>query len=254
MPLSYLSGQNTYGQIGVGTKRNVYEPILVRELIYDSKLVSVSAGGSHTLAVCDTTGPGSEVDRTVFSWGNGGSGRLGLCKTSWGTDARDQMLPRRIRYLTNKRVIRAYAGGAHSIALVRARAFPSPHTPTTTFLVLCDLLPLLRPFLSVQVGEDETGEEQAGGKNSSGGKIFVWGEGKDGQLGNDHNFEVHRPQLLKELIYMFVEVGVFWNDFCVPVCFLLPLSRPLAGFLLCFLLRFRCASSCPLLLDLASPL
>jgi hypothetical protein len=171
--MPYGWGQNTKGQIGVGTKRNVYEPILVRELIYDSKVLYLSAGGSHTLAVCDTTGPGNELDRTVWSWGCGGSGRLGLCKTSWGTDDREQLLPRRIRYLTNKRVIRAYAGGAHSIALV---------------------------------GEDESGEEQVGGKNTKGGKIFVWGEGKDGQLGNDFNWEVHRPQFLKEAKFMFLDI------------------------------------------------
>jgi alpha-tubulin suppressor-like RCC1 family protein len=132
----------------------VYLPLLIRDLTYDSEVQQISAGDAHSLAVCLTTASGGKrQEDTVYSWGEGANGRLGLCRTAYGTDPKTRLLPQRIRYLNNKGVISVSAGGAHSIALV--------------------------------------------GSKGISGKIWVWGEGRDGQLGNDFAFEIHRPQYQK---------------------------------------------------------
>jgi alpha-tubulin suppressor-like RCC1 family protein len=58
------------GQLGLGSDATVYVPTRVEALPPGKRAVAVAAGGVHSLALCD--------DGTVFSWGSGQGGRLGL--------------------------------------------------------------------------------------------------------------------------------------------------------------------------------
>lgn len=44
------------------------------------------------------------------------------------------------------------------------------------------------------------------GEEGEVGQVYAWGQGKDGQLGTDHTFEVHRPQLLKNMKFAIVSM------------------------------------------------
>jgi len=71
--------------------------------LHGRRVDSLSAGRSHTLAVCS--------DGTVFAWGAGGHGRL-------GTGSRgDAPAPVEIRALAGRRVFLVSAGGEHSLAV-----------------------------------------------------------------------------------------------------------------------------------------
>merc|ERR1712166_1219263 len=62
-------GLNKSGQLGVADTENRWMPTLVTGL-QGKQVAHVAAGGSHT--ICTT------ADGSVFTWGNGAFGQLGL--------------------------------------------------------------------------------------------------------------------------------------------------------------------------------
>ena len=84
---AYAWGDNTYGQLGVGTSSEQHAPVMVRkpdrntypDLPEDFTYLQVSAGASHSLAV------GS--DGNVYAWGYNGNGRLGDGTSSYSRSA-----------------------------------------------------------------------------------------------------------------------------------------------------------------------
>ena len=73
------------------------------EALAGRRVVAVSAGASHSLAVT--------ADGAVWSWGNGGQGRLGH------GDEQNQLLPKKIEAFAGRRVIAVSAGVVHSLAI-----------------------------------------------------------------------------------------------------------------------------------------
>jgi len=67
-------------------------------------LYAVSAGIAHRLAIT--------TDGSVWSWGNGGRGKLGH------GDQQHQLLPKKIEAFTGQRVVAVSAGSRHSIARI----------------------------------------------------------------------------------------------------------------------------------------
>jgi len=91
-------GNSGSGQLGDGTTTTRTTPVQVSGL---SGVVSVGAGGSHSLAV--------KADGTVWSWGNNGSGRLGDGTTTTRTT------PVQVSGLSG--VVSVGAGSSHSLAV-----------------------------------------------------------------------------------------------------------------------------------------
>ena len=69
-------GRNSYGSLGTGDTNRRSSPVQVGALTNWSKIVGCSREGySHTIAV--------KTDGTLWSWGHGGLGQLGLGNTSY---------------------------------------------------------------------------------------------------------------------------------------------------------------------------
>ncbi|OYU30968.1 MAG: hypothetical protein CFE39_10735 [Comamonadaceae bacterium PBBC2] len=60
----WTQGSNDFGQLGVGTMPNVYEPVLI-----GTDYTQISAGGVHTVAL--------KSDSSLWAWGDGRAGSLG---------------------------------------------------------------------------------------------------------------------------------------------------------------------------------
>ena len=71
----YVTGSNTYGQFGNGTRQDSNVP--VKANITDVK--EIIAGGNHIVAI--------KNDNSVWSWGAGGQGQL------WNAKIGDELLP-----------------------------------------------------------------------------------------------------------------------------------------------------------------
>jgi alpha-tubulin suppressor-like RCC1 family protein len=112
-------GYGASGQLGLGVvptatySRHSPSPIKLPEGV---RIASASAGEAHSLAV--------SVDGRLYSFGFGGSGRLGH-----GADTTDRPIPKLVDALVGVDVRMAAAGAAHSVALTddgRIFTFGSP--------------------------------------------------------------------------------------------------------------------------------
>ena len=95
----YAWGDNTYGQLGIGSTAEAGTPVLVAAL---TGVKDVQAGGSHALAL--------KQDGTVWSWGQNLMRELGASH-----DAGDRLAPVQVAGLTD--IVAIAAGDLHAMAL-----------------------------------------------------------------------------------------------------------------------------------------
>ena len=102
-------GDGCWGQLGHGDQDRQLLPKKVETFSAGQRVVAVSAECSHSLALT--------ADGAVWSWGNGGNGRLGH------GDQHIQPLPKKVEALAGQRVVAVSAGGFHSLAITAHGAF-----------------------------------------------------------------------------------------------------------------------------------
>ena len=90
------------GRLGHGDVQNQWQPKKV-EAFAGQRIVTVSAGGAHSLALT--------ADGSVWSWGYGWNGRLGH-GDQWG-----QREPKKVEAFAGQRVVAVSAGRNHNLAL-----------------------------------------------------------------------------------------------------------------------------------------
>jgi len=95
-------GQGGFGRLGHGDYQSQPLPKKI-EALAGRRVIVASAGETHNLAIT--------ADGAVWSWGGGGSGKLGH------GDRQDQPLPKKIEALVGRRVVAVSAGDDHSLAL-----------------------------------------------------------------------------------------------------------------------------------------
>jgi len=127
-------GYGACGRLGHGDEQDQLLPKKV-EALPDRRVVAVSAGGAHSLALT--------ADGTVWSWGGGGFGQLGH------GDQQHQWQPKEVEAFATQRVVATSAGTDLCIAI------------------------------------------------TSDGAIFTWGEGRHGCLG--HGVDLSNQLLPKKV-------------------------------------------------------
>jgi alpha-tubulin suppressor-like RCC1 family protein len=172
-------GAGTYGQVGDGRTSMSTTPMEVGGSLAGRRAKAIAAGGAHTLCV--------SREGTVFAWGRGSVGQLGSGAqddSPWPTEIGGLLRGRRIKQVA--------AGGEHSLALTedgRVLAFGSS-SHGQLGIGSQDSFRLL-PVEVVGVLAAPAGElvkSVAAGQLHSlaltdGGKIYAWGSGRSGQLG-----------------------------------------------------------------------
>ena len=107
-------GAGLNGRLGHGDTQRQLLPKKVEALV-GRRVVAVSAGGEHSLALT--------ADGALWSWGEGNFGRLGH------GDTQTQLLPKKVEALAARRVVSVSAGMCHSIARTARRGAPPPGPP-----------------------------------------------------------------------------------------------------------------------------
>ena len=95
-------GRGDEGQLGHGVQQDTELPGKI-EALAGQRVVVVSAGGSHSLAIT--------ADGAVWSWGSGDDGRLGH------GDTQLQLLLKKVEAFAGRSVIAVSAGDSHSLAI-----------------------------------------------------------------------------------------------------------------------------------------
>ena len=94
-------GEGAWGKLGHGNEQDHRQPKKI-EAFAGQRVVAVSAGGAHSLALT--------ADNALWSWGDGDDGRLGH------GNREGQLLPKKVEALADQRVVAVLAGGYHSLA------------------------------------------------------------------------------------------------------------------------------------------
>ena len=201
-------GRNSSGQLGDGSSTDQVYPVLVSTLAGQSALEGrevsrISAGGSHSLALCS--------DGAVVAWGENGNGQLGNDTT---VDAVQPGLVNTVvglSALAGKVVTQISAGGAHSLALSDDGSVAA--WGSNAYGQLGDATTIERhlpvavdtaPGTSYLAGRQAN--RIAAGKNHSVAgctdlTVCTWGLGSNGQLGASSSVNHSSPVALTSITY-----------------------------------------------------
>ncbi|XP_021794125.1 E3 ISG15--protein ligase HERC5 isoform X3 [Papio anubis] len=168
-------GQNLHGQLGVGRKFPSTTTPQIVEHLAGVPLAQISAGEAHSMAL--------SMSGNVYSWGKNEFGQLGLGHT----ESKDS--PSLIEALDNQKVEFLACGGSHSALLTQdgllftfgaGKHGQLGHNSTQNELRPC----LVAELVGNRVTQIACGRWHTLAYVSDLGKVFSFGSGKDGQLGN----------------------------------------------------------------------
>uniref|UniRef100_A0A2K6A217 HECT and RLD domain containing E3 ubiquitin protein ligase 5 n=1 Tax=Mandrillus leucophaeus TaxID=9568 RepID=A0A2K6A217_MANLE len=168
-------GQNLHGQLGVGRKFPSTTTPQIVEHLAGVPLAQISAGEAHSMAL--------SMSGNIYSWGKNEFGQLGLGHT----ESKDS--PSLIEALDNQKVEFLACGGSHSALLTQdgllftfgaGKHGQLGHNSTQNELRPC----LVAELVGNRVTQIACGRWHTLAYVSDLGKVFSFGSGKDGQLGN----------------------------------------------------------------------
>uniref|UniRef100_A0A7N9DAD0 HECT and RLD domain containing E3 ubiquitin protein ligase 5 n=1 Tax=Macaca fascicularis TaxID=9541 RepID=A0A7N9DAD0_MACFA len=168
-------GQNLHGQLGVGRKFPSTTTPQIVEHLAGVPLAQISAGEAHSMAL--------SMSGNIYSWGKNEFGQLGLGHT----ESKDS--PSLIEALDNQKVEVLACGGSHSALLTQdgllftfgaGKHGQLGHNSTQNELRPC----LVAELVGNRVTQIACGRWHTLAYVSDFGKVFSFGSGKDGQLGN----------------------------------------------------------------------
>ncbi|KAM9086669.1 E3 ISG15--protein ligase HERC5-like isoform 1-T1 [Megaptera novaeangliae] len=179
-------GRNLDGQLGVGRKFASNPTPQIVEHLSGVPLVQISAGEAHSMAL--------SLSGNVYSWGRNDCGQLGLGHT----DSKDS--PSLIEVLDNQKVDFLACGGSHTALLTKdglvftfgaGKYGQLGHNSTQNELRPC----LVTGLAGNIVTQIACGRQHTLAYVSDLGKVFSFGSGKEGQLGNGgtHNQLIPHP-------------------------------------------------------------
>ncbi len=176
-------GSNSTGQLGINSTVRSSTPVQVvaTGALSGKKVIAVSAGNSHSLALC--------TDGTVYAWGSNSEGQLG------NTSLTNSLVPVAVTtsgVLSGKTVVAIAAGGSHSVALCASGELVTWGAGTSGQLGNNAAVNQSSPVLVDQTGTiagKSVVSISAGSNHTtclcSDGTVFAFGGNSSGQLGNN---------------------------------------------------------------------
>ncbi|XP_042557790.1 E3 ISG15--protein ligase HERC5 [Dipodomys spectabilis] len=182
-------GQNLYGQLGVGKTLSSSPTPQIVEHLAGVPLIQISAGETHSMAL--------SMSGNIYSWGKNDFGQLGLGHT------KNKDFPSLIEAVDNQKVEFVACGGSHTALLTQdgllftfgaGKYGQLGHNSTQNKLSPC----LVTELHGHRVTQIVCGRWHTLAYVSDVGKVFSFGFGKEGQLGNDgkHNQLIPLPMKL----------------------------------------------------------
>jgi alpha-tubulin suppressor-like RCC1 family protein len=104
-------GRNNYGQLGISSFEDQFTPQLVPSIIHSHRVISITCGSEHTLALTDAS--------TVLTWGWSEHGQLGH------GDEENKCFPCVVTALAGKKVVTIMSGNGFSMAQVSNKSSPN---------------------------------------------------------------------------------------------------------------------------------
>lgn len=175
-------GDNSWGELGDGSRRTRGEPSVVPKL---ERIVAVAAGYLHSLALAD--------DGTVWAWGDNHFGQLGVASPAWS------VTPVRVPGV-KARAIRA--GFFHTLAIDADGQLWSWGQNEQGQLGDANLAPRSQPRLVAEPGRvtDASGGQYHTMAVDEAGRVWTFGGNTFGQLGRPTTMRINpRPDVVPSL-------------------------------------------------------
>lgn len=172
----YAWGENTSGQLGDGTKKPRKNPVVVK-LPSGTVATGVSAGCHFSFALTITG---------LFGWGDDTLGQLGLAPVS--SEPTPQLIPMLFRGAGPGTITQLFAGCGFTVALFSKGAVLAWGDDSAGQLGNGGSAPSFRP-VTVMIPPGEKVHSISAGcvdgyAQTSTGKVFAWGVGDSGELGD----------------------------------------------------------------------
>ncbi|XP_036996961.2 E3 ISG15--protein ligase HERC5 [Artibeus jamaicensis] len=182
-------GQNLHGQLGLGKVLDSTPTPQIVEHLSGVPLAQISAGKAHSMAL--------SMSGNIYSWGRNNFGQLGLGHTN------NEDFPSLIEALESQKVEFLACGGSHTAVLTKdgllftfgaGKYGQLGHNSTENELKPC----LVTELVGNRVTQIACGRWHTLAYVSDLGKVFSFGSGKEGQLGNGgtHNQLIPLPMKL----------------------------------------------------------
>jgi alpha-tubulin suppressor-like RCC1 family protein len=188
-------GDGGYGQLGNGGDASSSDPVPVS--LGGKSVVSVAAGGYHSLAACS--------DGSVLAWGGNDRGQLGDGST---TDRNVPVVISNTGALAGKTVVAVSAGLQYSLALCSdgtlavwgTTDYGILHPTTGSFLPGGDRVPRIVNKVGALAGKTVVALSQAAHSTPtvlcSDGTVVTWGLGSSGQRGDPNSSTFSNPNVV----------------------------------------------------------
>eukprot|EP00004_Rigifila_ramosa_P024507 TRINITY_DN7127_c0_g1_i1.p1 TRINITY_DN7127_c0_g1~~TRINITY_DN7127_c0_g1_i1.p1 ORF type:complete len:938 (+),score=202.27 TRINITY_DN7127_c0_g1_i1:1762-4575(+) len=176
----YTWGKNKFGELGLGESARSEEVIAVPRLVASLervRVVAIACGAQHSIALSDLG--------TVFSWGRGQHGQLGLGEAG---AANIVHTPQRVEALRLKAVVQVAAGYHHSLALTDSDDLFAWGWNAHGQLGVGDTVDVFSPKPVTALVDEPIVQISCGFCHScartANGEVFVWGSAQHGQVGD----------------------------------------------------------------------
>ncbi|XP_078065271.1 putative E3 ubiquitin-protein ligase HERC3 [Mustelus asterias] len=168
-------GQNTYGQLGLGTQeasQSVPQSVIS---LTGMPVAQITAGGEHSFAL--------SLSGAVFGWGRNNHGQLGL------KDTEDRYEPNHVKLLECKKTIHISCGEEHTAVLTKDGFVYTFGAGSYGQLGHNSTMDEIKPHLVGYLFGNKVSQIACGSYHTlafvpSSGKIYSFGRGEKGQLGN----------------------------------------------------------------------
>ncbi|NVO06105.1 MAG: hypothetical protein HXX19_09345 [Rhodoferax sp.] len=202
-PALYVWGQNTYGQLGLGTTTNIFAPGNTSKIAAASgtSWLAIAAGARHSMAL--------RSDQRILTWGDDSLGQLG----DWAAPSNPTLTPTTIIGLSAKALAIA-AGSYHSLAIMADHTLWSWGDNAHGQLGYTPAIGTFSAF-ATQMGTDNDWLAVAGGGSHTlaikqNQTLWAWGGNAYGQLGNNSTTDAPAPvQIGKASRWVAVAAGKY---------------------------------------------
>ncbi|XP_032962493.1 E3 ISG15--protein ligase HERC5 isoform X1 [Rhinolophus ferrumequinum] len=183
-------GQNLHGQLGIGIICASIQTPQIVEHLSGVPLAQISAGKAHSMAL--------SISGNIYSWGRNDFGQLGLGHT----DNKD--FPFLVEALDNQKVEFLTCGGSHAALLTKDGLLFTFGAGKYGQLGHNSTQNELRPRLVTELVGNRVTQIACGRRHTLAyiadlGKVFSFGSGKEGQLGNGGTHNQLIPLPMKSL-------------------------------------------------------
>ncbi|KAJ9172918.1 hypothetical protein P3X46_016107 [Hevea brasiliensis] len=214
----FTYGDGTFGVLGHGNLQSVYYPKEV-ESLRGLRVKSVACGSWHTAAIVDIVADRfkfNAVGGKLFTWGDGDKGRLGHI------DLGKKLVPTCVAQLVEYDFVQVSCGRVLTVSLTNTGKIYTMGSSVYGLLGNSQAKDKSITIVEGKLKEEFVKEISSGSYHvaalTSGGHVYTWGKGTNGQLGLGNTEDRNSPTFVEALRNRQVESVACGSNLTAVIC------------------------------------